>query len=208
MKSLLRTLSLAGLLLCAAAPWQPLAAQAPIFAPVTGPLPTDAQTKLPPPAVIQTDAPNRVYVGSLTRTSPSGKVATGDVILSVTPQGGVRANLTFNGQVHPYYGVVLPDKSSPKTGDNRTKRRAGTLAITRTVVHPTTPGVFGIITENLALTVTQTSAYGGTTSGKGVVTFTARRFGAIVLFGTTGGITVPVGTTPASGGISLTGNGG
>ena len=150
----------------------------------------------PSAPLIQTAAPNRVYVGTVTRTGDAGKTAKGDILLSVTPAGEVTANLTMNGKVHAYFGRVSVRDHGPVASAHQTKERSGTLRALHAISTSPTDGSLVVATTELPLTITTTSAYGGATDRNGSsFVFTASR---INLAAAASGL--PVGVTPVSGG--------
>ena len=151
---------------------------------------------LPPASDIQTAAPNRVYVGTVTRTSVAGETSKGDILMSVTPAGEVTANLTINGKVHPYFGQVAVVDHGPATDGRKTKQRSGTLRALHVISNPSSGGSVVIATTELPLTITATNAYGGVTDRNGSpMVFTASRIGLALA---TGG--QPILVSPVSGG--------
>ena len=205
MHSLLKTLSFAGLFLCAASFSRPLAAQIvlPVFTAPTA-VPSVSTAKPQKPAVLDSAPPNRLYVGTVTRTGPSGQTTTGSLEMTVAPDGQVTANLTYNGKTHPYYGVVKPTPFSTNDASVTPRRRTGTFSTTYVFDATATNTVVGLFQE-ASLTVTASKAYGGTVPGTehSTLSFTANRLNL-------GGVVF--GTTPVSGSLRPlvpgTGNGG
>lgn len=158
-------------------------------------------------AAIQTAAPNRVYVGSVTRTTLSGKTVTGDFLMSLTPDGEATVHVTFNGRVHPFFGQVTVEAATPRMLSVPSKRRSGTLSGLRVLKFATGGNIVITDTAKLSLTVTASAAYGGGTEINGsTFVFTASRLGLALQSSLP--ITVPVSVgsdVPVSGSLGFGG---